>query len=424
MFLLVDGNNFYVSCERLYRPDLNNKPVVVLSNNDGCIVARSNEVKALGIKMGEPLFKCKHIIDRYRVTVFSSNYALYADLSNRIVTILKRFTPDIEVYSIDESFLVINMCSGSYYELGRTIKETVLQEVGIPVGVGIGKTKTLAKVANKLAKTTPEGVFNIHEYDENKLLRTVPVSDLWGIGKGFTKRLSSILIHNAYQFKIAAPALIRKRLHVWGERMQLELQGISCMPLEVATKPNKSIISSKSFGKKITDCHLLEGAIAANVIKATEKCRKQQLKVKEITVFLISDRFRDQHYYHAMDIQLPTYSSATGYVTYFVINAIKKLYRCGVVYTKSGVICNNLCHEQQVQTELRLQPTTISDAMSHFSQDKLDKAMKAYDAINQKWGSGKIELATTQVKDKPWKMNQQQKSKHLTTQWCSILKVK
>ena len=239
MFALIDGNNFYVSCERVFRPELRHKPVVVLSNNDGCVVARSNEVKALGVKMGEPYFKCKDVLALHRVHIFSSNYALYADMSQRIVSILKQFTPDMEVYSIDESFLYVYMKKNKYDILGHEIKNKIQKQTGIPVGVGFGKTKTLAKLSNYMAKKTGRGVFNIHDYDEDKVLRTFPVEELWGIGRGFKTRLRKLNIHNAYQLREAPPNLIRKRLHVWGERMQLELRGTSCIPLEIAKQKNE-----------------------------------------------------------------------------------------------------------------------------------------------------------------------------------------
>ena len=195
MFALVDGNNFYVSCERVFQPELNGKPVVVLSNNDGCIVARSNEVKALGIKMGEPLFKCREILERHKVIIRSSNYSLYADLSARVVTVLKTYTPDLEIYSIDESFLFFSHSKIDFHQLGKQIRTAVFKQTGIPVGVGFGKTKTLAKIANKLAKKTNDGVCNIHDYNEDKVLKTLSTSELWGIGRGFNTRLKKLNIH-------------------------------------------------------------------------------------------------------------------------------------------------------------------------------------------------------------------------------------
>ena len=418
MFLLVDGNNFYVSCERVFNPTLRHKPVVVLSNNDGCIVARSNEVKQLGIKMGTPLFKCKDILTRHKVAILSSNYPLYADLSQRVVEILKRYTPDIEVYSIDESFLWIS--TKHIYKLSVEIRRHVKKEVGIPVGIGIGKTKTLAKIANKLSKKMASGVCHIHEFDKQKLLKTIPVEDLWGIGKGFKSRLNKLRIYTALQLKEAPAPLIRKRLHVWGERMQLELNDVSCIPLNPHKEPNQSIISSKSFGQKIKRDDYLAAALTHNIQTAAEKCRAQKLKVKKITVFLMSNRFKEADYYHEHYIELPHYSSSASYIAQHAIVGLKKIKKNDIDYCKSGIILHDLVSEAHIQEPLTLNALPSATQVSQAKQDTL---MKAFDQINQKWGKSTIKLAVSHTDRKPWLMKQKALSKSYTTQWDKLLQV-
>ncbi|MAH80702.1 MAG: hypothetical protein CMP39_03340 [Rickettsiales bacterium] len=421
MFALVDGNNFYVSCERVFQPELNGKPVVVLSNNDGCIVARSNEVKALGIKMGEPLFKCREILERHKVIIRSSNYSLYADLSARVVTVLKTYTPDLEIYSIDESFLFFSHSKIDFHQLGKQIRTAVFKQTGIPVGVGFGKTKTLAKIANKLAKKTNDGVCNIHDYNEDKVLKTLSTSELWGIGRGFNTRLKKLNIHNIMALKYASPAIIRKRLHVWGERMQLELQGVSCMPLEQEVVKNKSIISSKSFGQKLTKFSDINAALASNIVRAAEKLRTQNLKVKKILIFLLTNRFKDPHYKYEYVIELPTYTSVTSYLVNYASKGLSQIYNKNKIYSKSGVVMVDLCDASAVQTELELK--IGKSKLPAKSQAKLDALMSAYDRINEKWGRGTINIACTELKQKPWLMSQKNISAQFTTNKNMLLEV-
>ena len=420
MFALVDGNNFYVSCERVFQPELNGKPVVVLSNNDGCIVARSNEVKALGIKMGEPVFKCRAILRRHNVIIRSSNYSLYADLSARVVEVLKNYTPDLEIYSIDESFLYFNQSISDLHQLGIQIKNDVFKQTGIPVGVGFGQTKTLAKIANKLSKKTNDGVCNIHDYDEDKVLRTLATSELWGVGRGFNTRLKKLNIHNIRALKYANTSLIRKRLHVWGERMQLELKGISCIPLEHEVSKNKSIISSKSFGQKLTRLDDINGALASNIVRAAEKLRMQQLKVKKMLIFLITNRFKDADYKHEYLVELPTYSSSTSYLVEFASKALAHIYQPEKIYSKSGVVMVDLCDDQAYQIGLGINPNNDI----HCNQKKLDNVMLAYDKINNKFGKGTINIASTQTANKPWLMKQKSISNSFTTNKKTLLEVK
>lgn len=414
MFCLVDGNNFYVSCERVFQPALRNKPVVVLSNNDGCVVSRSDEAKAIGIKMGEPYFKCKQTLLNHRAIVCSSNYTLYADISKRIVSILKTVTPDIEIYSIDESFLYFSGSSTTnYHQLGIDIKKKILQETGIPVGVGFGKSKTLAKIANQMAKKLNSGIVNIHDYQENKVLKTILISDIWGVGKGFSTRLKRRNIHNAYHIKHASLRALKAACHVHGERLKLELMGISAIPLVATPTPNKSIISSKSFGKKITQLTDLKGALTQQIARAAEKLRAQKLKVKSMHVFAYKNRFKHAHYRYGKDIELPTYSSATTYLTQWGLKGIEECFVDGCEYVKSGVILNNCYHEYDIQQSLLHPKATLQ-------QDKLDQIMTVYDRLNQKWGKGTVMIASAHQKGQRWNMKQETLSNKCTTKWTDI----
>jgi DNA polymerase V len=280
VYSLIDCNNFYVSCERVFNPKLEGKPVIVLSNNDGCVIARSNESKALGIGMGVPVFKCKDLIKKHKIQVYSSNYTLYADMSQRVMDTLAQFTSDVEVYSIDEAFLSLSeFMSLNLTEYARDIRSTVKRWTGIPVSIGIGSTKTLAKVANKLSKRNPQygGVFDITSHTQmNELLEQIRVEDIWGIGRQYTKLLNQNGIYTALQLKNASDTWIRKHMSVSGLRTVWELRGISCIPLEEAPPSKKAIISSRSFGRPVESLEELKEAIASYISRASEKLRAQQ----------------------------------------------------------------------------------------------------------------------------------------------------
>ena len=417
MFCLVDGNNFYVSCERVFNPRLIGKPVVVLSNNDGCIVSRSNEAKKIGIKMGEPLFKCRSLIDQYKVVCLSSNYTLYADLSQRVVSVLQTFSPDLEIYSIDESFILFTNSGINYYELGKRIKKQVFQQTGIPVGVGFGKSKTLAKISNHMAKRSHSGVFNIHDYNEDHVLKTVPVTDLWGVGKGFASRLRKKNMHFAYHIKYASLWLLKKICHVHGERMKLELMGISAIELVREVPNKKSIISSKSFACELTQLADIKGALAENIARAAQKLRDQHSKVTEFRVMLLTNRFTDAVYKHYSHVKLPVASSDTVYITTYAIKALESIYIQGKAYKKSGIVFD--CIEPASCLQFSL--LTLAQQLK---QKRRDNAMKAIDKINSKWGRNAISLATTNQPGKKWRMKQDSLSQKHTTAWSDLLEIK
>lgn len=416
MFCLVDGNNFYVSCERVFNPSLINKPVVVLSNNDGCVVSRSNEAKKIGIKMGEPVFKCRSLIQQYKVVCLSSNYTLYADLSQRVVSVLQTFSPELEIYSIDESFILFTNTGINYSELGKRIKQKVFQETGIPVGVGFGKSKTLAKISNHMAKRSHNGVFNIHDYNEDHVLKTVPVTDLWGVGKGFASRLRKKNIHFAYHIKHESLWLLKKICHVHGERMKLELMGISAIDLVRESPAKKSIISSKSFACELTSLSDIKGALAENISRAAQKLRDQHSKVIEFRVMLLTNRFTDPVYKHYSHVKLPVSSSDTVYITTYALKALESIYVKGKAYKKSGIIFDCIESADHLQFSLLSLPQQLN-------QKRRDNAMKAVDKINAKWGRYSISLATTHQPGKKWRMKQEKLSQKHTTQWGDILQV-
>ena len=306
---LIDCNSFYVSCERLFNPKIRRKPVVVLSNNDGCIISRSNEAKALGIKMGEPYFKAKDIIVKNNVNVFSSNYSLYGDLSRRVMRTLKRFNSEIEVYSIDEAFLDLsNFPDQDVEKVGKEIRETVLQWTGIPTSIGIAKTKTLSKVANHIAKKKQSGVTSLIGIENlDPILEKVEINDVWGVGRQLTKFYKKHGIYNAKQLKNKSNTWIKKSSNVLSSRTAMELRGVSCIGLETTTTKRKSCVVSRSFGKRIEKFQELKEAVANYCLNASEKIRSESLVAKAITVFVRTSPFqRDYGYYsNAKTIDFP-----------------------------------------------------------------------------------------------------------------------
>ena len=413
MFCLVDGNNFYVSCERVFKPYLIGKPVIVLSNNDGCVVSRSQEAKDLGIKMGQPYHQCRRCVELNNVQVMSSNYALYADISERMMRLLQTLTPDCEVYSIDESFLYFHHTQySSWHEQGRAIKAMIQQHLGIPVGVGFGKTKTLAKLANKLAKQAHEGVCCIHDYDLNKLLKNIALEAIWGVASGISKRLKRQGIYNAYHLREAPLRIVRSSCHSYGETLKFELMGISVIPLTCEKSPNKQIISSRSFGVGLSDKASLFGALTENIIRATEKLRAGRLKTKQWYVFLQSSRFKPGYCHHGVDIMHTHYTSVTAEIVSHSLNSMQRYVTSDHVYTKSGIILTDL------QLVSQIQPTLFEP-----SYDRMDALMKACDDINHKWGRGTITLSQVHQPKQHWKMKQNQRSQAYSTQWNDILTV-
>ena len=420
IFALVDCNNFYASCERLFRPDLAGKPVLVLSNNDGCVVARSAETKALGIKMGVPVFQIKDLIRQHNIQVFSSNYPLYADLSSRVMRTLETLAPRVEVYSIDEAFLdltgIESVCG--LEDFGRQVKSTVEQWTGISVCIGIAPTKTLAKLANHAAKKYPAtgGVVDLTSKErQKKLLALTPVGDIWGVGKKLTHRLENLGVHSALELAQSSPERIRKQFSVMLERTLYELNGVPCLEVEEVAPHKQQIISSRSFGRLITRLDDMKQAIAQYTARAAEKLRAEQQQAKVLTVFIQTNRFKQSRnsYSNSATGQLAIPSSDTRVLTTLAMQLLQGIWKDGYQYNKGGVMLADFYDQHALQTHL------FDDAQQTATSNKL---MAAVDSINNS-GLGKVFLAR-QGMNNTWSMRRKYLSPAYTTQWSDLPKVK
>jgi DNA polymerase V len=406
IFALCDCNNFYVSCERVFNPKLLNVPVVVLSNNDGCVVARSPEVKALGIAMGVPLFKIKPEVEKYNIKVLSSNYALYGDMSHRVMQVLAQFSPDLEVYSIDEAFLGFDGFEHiDLMEYGLQIKARVLQWTGIPVSVGIGCTKVLAKLANRVAKKSQTGVYT----EPENALATTAVDDIWGIGRKWGKWLIDRGITNALQFRDADPELIRKKLGIVGVRLQLELQGKSCLPLELCPQPKQNTCVSRSFGKPVTTKQELKEAVAFHTSKAAEKLRAQKQIATALSVFARSSPFKDDLHSVSLSVELSVATNDTNELLEYALPLVDRIYTPGVEFKKAGIIMLGLQPEDSVQTSL----------FDTKDRTKSKQLMDVMDRMNQRFGQGTLSLAASGVRQ-PWRMQCGNRTARCTSEWSEV----
>jgi DNA polymerase V len=411
---LVDCNNFYASCERVFNPRLEGQPVVVLSNNDGCVVARSNEAKALGIGMGVPEFQIRPLLRRHRVQVLSSNYALYGDMSQRVMETLEQFCPDLEIYSIDEAFLGFSgFTSRNLTDYGRMIRSTVKRWTGIPVSVGIAETKTLAKVANRIAKRTPDtgGVFDLLACpDRDTLLSRVPVEEVWGIGSNHATFLRAHGILTAFQLRQANDQFIRKHMGVVGLRVVKELRGVSCLELDQCPAPKQGITCSRAFGKSVTTLAELEEAVSSYVERAAEKLRTERLAVTTMTVFLKTNEFKDTpQYRNALTMRLSVATDTTHDLIRAALQGIRNMYRDGYQYKKAGVMFMGLVSNSQVQTDL----------FDHQNRLRSKQLMAALDTINGRWGTGTLHYASSGI-EKVWKTQFHQRSPAYTTDWDAL----
>ena len=419
---LVDVNNFYVSCERVFNPKLLNRPVVVLSNNDGCAVARSNEVKALGIGMGAPWFKFKDLAKQHGIIAYSSNYALYADMSNRVMSILRQFSPDQEVYSIDESFLdLTGFPSKNLSVYGQDMRQRILQWTGLPVCVGIALTKTLAKLANHCAKKRPmfNGVCNFNTLAKatlDQMLSEIDVGEVWGVGRKLAPRLNVLGIHNVLQLQQANPEHLRQLFSVVMEKTIRELNGTVCIEIEEIAPPKKQILSSRSFGHPVRDYNSLAESITLYMSRAAEKLRKQQSFAGCVYVYIRTSPFKvdDSFYSNDFTISLSTPTNNTMQLVNVALWILRRLYKPNFNYAKAGVMLSELVPAEGVQTDL-------------FSQvqvsPKSSKLMLTMDSINKKMGKESIKLASEGF-TRPWRMKQENKSPSYTTNWNEILSVK
>ncbi|MDR4507388.1 MAG: Y-family DNA polymerase [Candidatus Brocadiaceae bacterium] len=420
---LVDCNNFYVSCERVFNPKLRHVPVMVLSNNDGCVVARSQEVKALGIKMGTPAFQCDELIRNHDIQVFSSNYTLYADMSRRVMETLKLFTPDLEIYSIDEAFLSLTgFDTREYKSYGQKIRKTVLQWTGIPVSIGMARTKVLAKAANEIAKKNGgyDGVVDLINCSEGEIdarLEQLDVSDVWGVGHQYTRLLKSNNITTAKALKYADIDWIRKKMTIMGARCVYELRNHSCFELEKYPEPKKGICSSKSFGVPVSSKQDLEEAVASYVARASEKLRSQNSYANMLIVFVATNRYRkdEPQYANSACLKLKGPTSNTIELTESALIGLNKIFKAGYRYKKAGVLLEGI----QPDTHIQLNLFHVFDRAKKKQANIL---MKTIDGINKKWGRDSIRLATEGIKQ-PWKMKRTRLSQRYTTNWNELLEI-
>lgn len=420
VFALVDCNNFYASCEKLFRPDLKDTPVVVLSNNDGCVVARSREAKLLGIKMGVPVFQIKAEMQRHGILAFSSNYALYADLSSRVMRTLEEMAPRVEVYSIDEAFLDLTGIESaiSLVEFGQQVRERIGHWIGITVCVGIAPTKTLAKLANHAAKKYPatQGVVDLTNPDrQRRLLALVPVDDVWGVGRRLSKRLNALGIATALDLANASPRAIRDQFSVVLERTVRELNGESCIELEEIPPTKKQIVCSRSFGAKVTHFELLREAVCEYATRATEKLRKEQQQAKVLTVFIRTSPFKDNEpqYSNSASGELLIPSCDTRDFIELANHLLKRIWKDGFRYAKAGVMLSNFYDPGMFQ------PGLFDDVSTRSNSQQL---MSVLDTINQS-GAGKVFFAGQGTK-KDWSMKREYLSPAYTTRWDQLPRVK
>ena len=390
---LVDCNSFYVSCERLFNPKIRKRPVVVLSNNDGCIISRSNEAKALGIKMGEPYFKAKDIIIKNKVQVFSSNYSLYGDLSRRVMRTLKRFNPEIEIYSIDEAFLDLsNFPDNEVEDIGKEIRSIVLKWTGIPTSIGIAKTKTLSKAANYIAKKKKSGVTNlIGVKDIDSILEEIKINDVWGVGKQSTKFYNNNGIHNAKQLKNISNTWIKKSCNVLGSRTAMELRGISCISLDVQNSKRKSCVVSRSFGKRVESFQELKESVTSYCLNAAEKIRSEFLIAKSITVFVRTSPFQNKgiYYSNSKTIDFPMATNNSIEIVKTALIGLKDIFKQGYKYQKTGIILSSLSSADGNK-----------NLFSSTKEDKINVLMKSIDKTNYRYGRSTLSLASAGVNKK------------------------
>ena len=416
VFALIDCNAFYVSCERVFNPKLNNRPVVALSNNDGCIISRSKEAKALGIKMGVPLFKVKDIVEKEKVVVFSSNYTLYADMSRRVMNIISSSSPYTEIYSIDEAFVELSSLPIDYESYAHQLRQTILQHTGIPVSIGIASTKTLAKVANHKAKKDDSlnGVCSLVNYNNiDQILELTEVGDVWGVGRRLSKKLINHGIHNAKLLKNCSDSWIRKMMSVNGLKTITELRGISCIPLEEYSMTRKSCCTTRSFGKLLTNLEDIEQAVTTFARRAAERIRSESLAASCVSVFVRTNPFDKKSAYYSngasRTLSHPTHDSITIIETSLLLT--KRIFKNNYQYKKAGVLLSGLCNESEIQETL---------FEKNYNQNS--DLMSVVDAINYRYGRDTLQMAS-ECKVGNWKQKRENCTRNYTTQIDRLLLV-
>lgn len=412
---LVDCNNFYASCERVFNPRLYKKPIVILSNNDGCVIARSNEAKALGIPMGAPFFKYRDLFKKYNVFVFSSNFALYGDMSYRVMQTLAQFSPDMEIYSIDEAFLV--MPNASLQKHALAIRKRVLQWVGIPVSIGVAPTKTLAKVANDYAKKSPQGVSIIDSEEKRKeMLIKLPVEDVWGIGRQISAFLRKHSIFTAWDFANADDSWIRKQLSVVALRTAWELRGISCLSFDEQPANKKSIVRSRSFGQEVFEENDLAEALSSYTAQAAEKLRSQNSLASYLDVFLHTSLFKPDVYSNSIQIVIPEPTDFTPCLIHYAKKALHYIFKPGKAYKKVGVMLGGIVSSESFQQDL-FNPIPAENVEKQIS------LMKLIDETNARYGRSTLKFAAEGI-SQSWKAKRDVSSLHYTTCWEDLLTIK
>ncbi len=417
MFALIDCNNFYASCERVFRPDLNGKPIVVLSNNDGCVIARSNEAKNLGIPMGAPAFEYEKLFNHHKVHVFSANFALYGDMSNRVMTILSDYSPQMEIYSIDESFLKLKGFDlFNLQSYGEEMRKKVTKWTGIPISVGIAPTKSLSKLANRIVKKYPEqtkGCYIIDSYEKRiKALKWLKIENVWGIGRQHTKRLQAQNVFTAYDFTQLSDDWVKNNLTIVGLRLKHDLQGIPTLDLTEA-QMKKNIATTRSFETNYTKFEELAERVSTFASSCAEKLRKQKSCCNSLMVFIHTNGHRKDlpQYSRNIVVKLPFATNSTIELSGFALKALKKIFKDGYAYKKAGVIVQDFTPENRIQQ-------TLFDNRN----ERHIPLMQTIDKLNLQFGQQKIRLASQDTK-RVWKMKQQKLSPHYTTNLNDIITI-
>ena len=416
IYALVDCNNFYVSCERVFNPKLEGKPVVVLSNNDGCVVSRSPEAKAIGIPMGIPVFEIRDVIKAHSVQMFSSNYALYGDMSRRVMETLRQFAPEVEVYSIDEAFLnLTNIGACNFTEYAKGIRAIVKRCTGIPVCIGIAGTKTLAKVANRLAKKkSDKGVLDLtalQESERDLLLSRIPVEDVWGVGPNISRVLKARGIQSAIDLRGADTRWLKARFGIVAVRTVLELRGTPCIPLELQPPHKKNICVSRGFSRPIESLDELQEAVASYCSRAAEKARRSGLAAGFLTVFIHTNHFRENEpqYSNAVNLVLPVATADTSELIHYALQGLSSIFREGFRYSKAGVLLNDLVPARHAQANL----------FDDRNRERATKLTTAMDRLNADMGAGTIHYAATGFHGS-WKTKFLRRSHRFTTRWSEL----
>lgn len=422
VFALIDCNNFFVSCMRVFRPDLEGKPVVALSSNDGCVVARSNEAKALGIPMGAPAFKWRQFFKDNHVLSFSGNFELYGDMSRRITSILTSITPHIEIYSIDESFLDLSALQiDNYTAWGKMVRAKLLQWTGMPVSIGIAPSKTLAKLASERAKKEAElgGVLDVatlSQAERQPYLERTPISDVWGVGRRLSPRLKAEGIINAWHLSQTRPQLAQSWMGIHGRQMVMELNGTACLPLIRVGKPAQSIANTRTFGEDTSELYVLEGALATFAAKTTQKLRASRQLARKASFFITTNRFKPGYQVISRDIDLPFPTADTGIITSILVNELSRQFNPRCSYHRAGVWLHDFIPEKSLQIDLL-------GAVKPSDHDASTQRMQALDQLNKRYGKRTVYLAAEDLGNS-WQPMRNAQLPRWTTRWNELPSVR